>query len=51
MKPPAAAEWHTINKTIDRALAGLRASKPDVADCKRTLTDLPGVMDAASGRG
>jgi hypothetical protein len=51
MKPRAAAEWHTIDKTIDGALAGLRASKPDAADCKRTLTDLPGVMDAASGRG
>jgi hypothetical protein len=51
MKPRAAAEWHTIDKAIDRALAVLRASKPDAADCKRTLTDLLGVMDAANGRG
>jgi hypothetical protein len=51
MKPPAAGEWHTIDKAIDRALAALRASKPDAAVCKQTLTDLLGVMDAASGRG
>jgi hypothetical protein len=50
MKPRAAAEWHTIDKTIDRALAALRASKPDAPDCKRRLSDLLGVMDAASGR-
>ena len=50
MKPRAAAEWHTIDKAIDRALAALRAGTPDAADCKRTLTDLLGIMDAASGR-
>jgi hypothetical protein len=51
MKPRAAPEWHTIDKAIDRALAALRESKPDAADCKRTLADLLGIMDAASGRG
>ena len=50
MKPRAAVEWHTIDKAIDRALAALRANKPDAADCKQQLTDLLGVMDAASGR-
>jgi hypothetical protein len=50
MKPRAAAEWHTIDKAIDRALAALRANKPDAADCKQRLTDLLGVMDAATRR-
>jgi hypothetical protein len=51
MKPRAATEWHTIDKSIDRALAALRANKPDAADCKQRLTDLLSMMDAASGRG
>ena len=48
MRPRAAAEWHTIDKAIDRALAALRANKPDAADCKQRLTDLLGVMDNAT---
>src|ERR1700712_1455728 len=51
MKPRAATEWHTIDRSIDRALAALRLNKPDAADCKQRLTDLLNVMDAASGRG
>lgn len=45
LKPGAAADWHQVDKAIDRALDALRARAPDGADCRKAVDNLLAVMD------
>jgi hypothetical protein len=46
LKPRAAADWHTVDRAIDRTLDALRANTPDAAKCKQVVAELLSVMDS-----
>jgi len=45
MRPMSPNDWRTVDKSIDRALAQLRAKKPDAAGCEAALKTLVDQMD------
>ena len=48
LKPRAAADWHTVDKAIDRSLKELREGSPNAVTIKQSLTDLLGLIDSMS---
>lgn len=50
LKPRAAADWHVLDKAIDRALASLRADVPKQAECRAALADLQQTFNALQGQ-
>ena len=45
LKPRAAADWHVVDKAIDKALAVLRAGHPEQAPSRQALADLLAAFD------
>ena len=46
MRPMSPDDWTAVDKSIDRALAQLRAGKPDAAACEAALKTLIAKMDS-----
>lgn len=50
LKPRAASDWRTLDKSIDRALDALREKSPDQASCKKAMLDLLRTFDYVQGK-
>ncbi|MBN9597065.1 MAG: histidine kinase [Afipia sp.] len=50
LKPRAAADWHTLDKAIERALTAARATSPDLAACKSALDEVFATINRLAGK-
>jgi hypothetical protein len=50
IKPRSAADWHLVDKSLDKLYSAIRADKPDVVACKQALSDVLSTMDKAGGK-
>jgi hypothetical protein len=50
LKPRAAADWHILDKAIDRTLTAARATSPDRAACKSAIDEVVATMDRLANK-
>lgn len=50
IKPRSAADWHLIDKALDKLYAAVRQDKPDVMLCKQALADVLSIMRTTEGK-
>jgi hypothetical protein len=50
IKPRSAADWHLVDKSLDKLYSAIRDSKPDMAVSKQALSDVLATMEQAEGK-